>query len=133
MQQSMSEGYAVPKRGLWVVDDSLAFRLIVQQVFGRAGWSVTEFSNLNSALAALTVSPAADVVLLDIHLPDGNGLDRVADFGKHGLAVVVVSNLVRAEQTRRAFAAGAVDIITKPVDVSVLMARVERAAGAAEG
>jgi len=72
-------------------------------------------------------------VLLDIHLPDGNGLDRVADFGKHGLAVVVVSNLVRAEQTRRAFAAGAVDIITKPVNVSVLMARVERAAGAAEG
>jgi len=129
----MSEDNVVPKRGLWVIDDSLAFRLIVQQVFGRAGWSVTEFSNLNPALTALAVGPAPNVVLLDIHLPDGNGLDSVSAFEKRGLAVVVVSNLVRAEQTRRAFAAGAVDIITKPVDVSVLMARVERAAGAPEG
>jgi len=129
----MSEVDAVPRRGLWVVDDSLAFRLIVHQVFGRAGWSVTEFSSLNSALAALAVGPAPNVVLLDIHLPDGNGLDSVSAFGERGLAVVVVSNLVRAEQTRRAFAAGAVDIVTKPVNVSVLMARVERAAGGAEG
>lgn len=129
MQQAMSEELAVPKRDLWVVDDSLAFRLIVQQVFGRAGWSVTEFPILNSALDSLAVAPAPDVVLLDIHLPDGNGLDSISAFEERGMAVVVVSNLVGAEQTRRAFAAGAVDIVTKPVNVSVLMARVERAAG----
>ena len=113
---------------MWVVDDSEADRLLVAQTFERAGWRVKTFEDLASTHAALAQQPAPAAVVLDIQLPDGCGLDNVSVFAEAGSAVVVVSNLVGAEQVERAFAQGAVDIVLKPVDMRILLARVERSA-----
>ncbi len=115
-----------PGNSVWVVDDTPAVRLLVAHSFARAGWQVTEFEDLNTALAALSSRSAPAAVILDVHLPDGCGLDNVRAFSDAGTAVVVVSNLVGPEQVERAFAAGAVDIVTKPIDLRILLARVER-------
>lgn len=111
---------------VWVIDDTPAVRLLAAHAFERAGWQVTEFEELNTALSALASRPAPAAVILDIHLPDGSGLDNVRAFSAAGTAVVVVSNMVGPEQVERAFAAGAVDIVTKPVDMRILLARVDR-------
>lgn len=115
-------------RAVWVVDDSEAVRLLVTQTFERAGWQVEAFEDLATAHSSLAQQPAPAAVVLDIQLPDGCGLDNVSAFAEAGSAVVVVSNLVGAEQVERAFAEGAVDIVLKPVDMRILLARVERSA-----
>lgn len=80
-----------------------------------------------TALAARTDRDAPVAVLLDIHLPDGNGLDHVRRFTSAGASVVMLSNLAGPDQVERAFAAGASDIVAKPCDLRSLIARVERA------
>src|SRR5690606_23970527 len=114
------------------VDDSQAIRLLVRHAFERAGWQVREFENLTAAQQAVAElgpsaphSPAA--IVLDIHLPDGNGLDSVRRFAASGAAIIVVSNLAGPEQVERAFAAGAADLVSKPFDLPSLVARVMRA------
>ncbi len=112
---------------LWVVDDSPAIRMLARSAFERADWQVAEFENLGSAQAALKAGGTPAAVLLDIHLPDGNGLDYVKVFTATGAAVVMLSNLAGPDQVERAFAAGAIDIVAKPFDLRSLVARAERA------
>lgn len=114
-------------RSLWVVDDSQATRVLVRRVFERSGWSVREFPDLGSAHGHAETHEAPDAMVLDIHLPDGNGLDHVRRFATSGAAVVMISNLAGPDQVERAFAAGAADVVSKPFDLRSLVARVERA------
>jgi DNA-binding response OmpR family regulator len=114
-------------RSLWVVDDSHATRVIVRGTFERAGWLVREFSDLGSAHAYSESHEPPQAIVLDIHLPDGNGLDHVRRFARSGAAVVMVSNLAGPDQVERAFAAGAADVVSKPFDLRSLVARVEKA------
>jgi len=114
-------------RTLWVVDDSEAILMLTRCAFERAGWTVETFEDLDGAQRALSHGAAPDAVLLDIHLPDGNGLDHVRAFAEAGSAVVVVSNLAGPDQVEMAFAAGAGDVVPKPFDLRSLLARVERA------
>lgn len=112
---------------LWVVDDSAAIRILARSAFERASWHVTEFPDLGSAHQALKTGRPPAAVLLDIHLPDGNGLDHVRTFTETGTIVVMLSNLAGPDQVERAFAAGAIDIVAKPFDLRSLVARAERA------
>lgn len=121
----MVVGHAGPD--LWVVDDSAAIRILARSAFERASWHVSEFSDLGSAHQALRTGRPPAAVLLDIHLPDGNGLDHVKSFTETGAIVVMLSNLAGPDQVERAFAAGAIDIVAKPFDLRSLVARAERA------
>ncbi len=112
---------------IWVVDDSPAIRLLVRRAFQRGGWRVTEFEDLHSTRTELAAGVRPQAVLLDIFLPDGNGLDHIGSFTAAGAAVVMMSDLAGPDQVERAFAAGAIDIVAKPVDMRSLLARVEHA------
>ena len=114
-------------RALWVVDDCHATRLVVRGTFERVGWLVREFSDLSSAHDFAASHEAPSAIVLDIHLPDGNGLDHVRRFARFGAAVVMVSNLAGPDQVERAFAAGAADVVSKPFDLRSLVARVDKA------
>lgn len=117
---------------VWIVDDAPAIRLLAGRAFERAGWMASEFPDLHSADLALAAGERPDAVLLDIFLPDGNGLDAATRFVVAGAAVVMMSNLAGPDQVERAFAAGAADIVAKPVDMRSLVARVRRAVGWAD-
>ncbi|MFO7547152.1 MAG: response regulator [Trueperaceae bacterium] len=114
-------------RTLWVVDDTIAIRALARGAFERAGWRVLEFEHLREAIDALNGAGVPDAVLLDIHLPDGNGLGNIGVFAAAGAAVVMVSNMAGPDQVELAFAAGASDIVSKPFDLRSLVARVSRA------
>lgn len=117
----------VSAQTLWVVDDCHATRLVVRRTFERAAWVVREFSDLGSAHAFGEAHEGPHAIVLDIHLPDGNGLDHVRRFARTGAAVVMISNLAGPDQVERAFAAGAADVVSKPFDLRSLVARVEKA------
>lgn len=120
-------GADTERRTVWIVDDSPAVLLLARCAFERAGWTVETFEDLATAYENLTGAEAPDAVLLDIHLPDGNGLDHVRTFTRAGSAVVMVSNVAGPDQLETAFAAGAEDAIQKPFDLRSLVARTERA------
>lgn len=123
----------IPGPEVWIVDDSPAIRLLARSAFQRAGWQPTEFEDLHSVQGALAEGPAPAAVVLDVYLPDGNGLHHAREFVERGAAVIMLSNLAGPEQVEQAFAAGAIDIVAKPLDMRSLVARVARAVDQASG
>ena len=81
-----------------------------------------------AGLAAIRAR-APDLLLLDMNLPDMNGIDLLralqADVRTAGIPVVVVSADALAQQIAEAFAAGCSHYLTKPVNVSELLAVVD--------
>lgn len=131
--EEAAAAYLPDDRTLWVVDDTMAIRALARGAFERAGWHVRDFEHLREAIDALAGSAAPDAVLLDIHLPDGNGLGNIGVFAAAGAAVVMVSNMAGPDQVELAFAAGASDVVAKPFDLRSLVARVSRAVRPRDG
>jgi len=100
-----------------VVDDSALMRKLLGRILTDAGEFEVEFANSGAdALARLEIF-AANVITLDIHMPQMDGLtclDRI--MLEHPTPVVMVSSLTAADAdaTLEAFRLGAVDFVAKP-------------------
>jgi two-component system response regulator AtoC len=70
-----------------------------------------------------------DAIILDIRLPDGNGLDLLRELkvGNHDAAVIMITAFHDMDTTIRAIKLGAAEYITKPIDVEELEKAVLRA------
>lgn len=104
-----------------VVDDDAAIRTVVAQALRRQGHHVTTAATL----AEMEVHLAAampDVLITDVVLPDGNGLDRLVTLtAEHpGLPVIVLSAQNTLTTAVRSTEAGAYDYLPKPFDLDVL-------------
>jgi two-component system, chemotaxis family, protein-glutamate methylesterase/glutaminase len=125
-----------------VVDDSALMRKLLGQIFSTAGEFEVQFArNGLEALALLEVFKP-DVVTLDIHMPQMDGLaclDRI--MVEHPCPVVMVSSLTAdgAETTLQALRLGAIDFVAKPAGAislhieeltDALVSKVRAAAGA---
>lgn len=111
-----------------VVDDNRINRHLLLALLERGGIRLVEQAeDGNDGLARLeTFQP--DLVLLDLMMPHLDGFEMCrrlrADPRWKGLPVLVQSSLNRAEDRARAFAAGATDYVTKPINGVELLARV---------
>ncbi|CUS46462.1 MAG: nitrogen regulation protein NR(I) [Pseudomonadota bacterium] len=117
-----------------VVDDDSAIRTVVAQALRRDGHRVTTAATL----AELDVQLAAglpDVLITDVVLPDGNGLDRVERLtAEHpGLPVIVFSARNTLTTAVRATEVGAYDYLPKPFDLDVLARAVRGALARNQG
>lgn len=106
-----------------VVDDELAIRRLLRSTLLRAGYAVVEAHDAKEALRqAAAEHPSA--VLLDLGLPDRDGLSLIPLFRAHGDAVVlVVSARDEVDQKVTALDLGADDFVGKPFDTEELLAR----------
>ena len=85
------------------------------------------------AIGALTASPF-DVIVSDIGLPDGKGLDLIRQVrGQHGLTVPAVAGFGMEEDVTRCREAGFEAHLTKPINLVKLEETVQRVASAASG
>jgi DNA-binding response OmpR family regulator len=66
---------ATTPRHLLVVDDEPHIGLVLRPYLEQLGYQVSVVKTLADARAALGHAPAPDGVLLDLHLPDGSGID----------------------------------------------------------
>jgi two-component system KDP operon response regulator KdpE len=114
---------AVPARIL-VVDDEPQIRRFLDISLRAQGYRVEVAETGGAGLEALA-SRGADLVVLDLGLPDRDGLDVLRDLREWSPVPVIVLT-VRADEAEkvRAFDAGANDYVTKPFGVQELMARV---------
>lgn len=115
------------KSTVLVVDDELYIRRLLRGTLERAGYRVAEASTAREALDT-NLSTAPQAVLLDLGLPDRDGLELVPLLRRSGKpAIVVVSAREGTEDKVAALDLGADDYVTKPFDTEELLARLRAA------
>ncbi|HEX3108576.1 MAG TPA: response regulator, partial [Thermoanaerobaculia bacterium] len=113
---------------LLLVEDERLLRWALRGRLTNAGHTVDEASSLAEADDHLR-RRRADVVILDVHLPDGSGIDFLAQ-NRDKLAesnVIVFTADGNIEDAVRAMKLGAYDFLSKPVDQEELLRLVDRA------
>jgi len=107
-----------------VVEDEPQIRRFVRVALESEGWRVTETETLKQGLAeAATRRP--DLVVLDLALPDGDGIELVrAMRAWSGSPILVLSARGEERDKIEALDAGADDYLTKPFGIGELLARV---------
>ena len=117
-----------PVRRVLVVDDEPAIRELLSMICAYEGWDVRTAEAGGPALRAVQEQPP-DVVLLDMMLPDLDGLAvlRAIHASLPALPVIMVSARDSTEDRAALLAAGAAGYVTKPFGVAALTAEVRRA------
>src|SRR6478736_9682099 len=106
-----------------VIEDEPQIRRFVRGALEAEGWQVHEAGTLRDGLAAAgTRQP--DLVVLDLGLPDGDGVSLIRDVrGWSGVPIIVLSARTDEADKIAALDAGADDYLTKPFGVGELLAR----------
>ena len=114
-------------RRLLIVDDEESFRRLTARELERSGFEVDSAGTLGEARAALTRG-GYHVVLLDVRLPDGNGLDLLPEIRESlpGTDVVMLTAYGTVQEAIRAMKEGAHDFLTKPCKLAELEAVLEK-------
>lgn len=113
-----------------LVDDEEDFvRLLAQRLQARDYPVLLAFGAEESLRRVAAEAP--DVVVLDVNLPDGSGLDVLRRIRERWplVQVVMLTGLADVTTAVAGMQLGAVDYLVKPVDVAVLADAIERAAG----
>ncbi|HWI82369.1 response regulator [Ramlibacter sp.] len=109
---------------LLVVEDDPEIRSVLHSSLAAEGFDVRTAVSVSEA-AAILHHALPDVVVLDLGLPDGDGLDLVRQIRKaHALPVLVVSARHQEAEKIKLLDAGADDYLTKPFSVGELLARI---------
>lgn len=110
-----------PKPRALVVDDEPDIRELLSITLGRMQFEVETAGDQAEAIRRLG-GAKYDLVLTDMRLPDGDGLDIVAWIGQHrpGMPVAVITAHGNVEAAVRALKLGAFDFISKPLDLVAL-------------
>ncbi len=107
-----------------VVEDDREIRTLMQSSLSVEGFEVQTAVSVSEAHALLRHG-LPDVILLDLGLPDGDGIELVHAVRKqHALPILVLSARHQEAQKIRLLDAGADDYLTKPFSVSELLARI---------
>ncbi len=111
-----------------VVDDEQPIRRLVEKELGNQRRRVTAAGSVKETLK-LFKQETFDVVLLDMRLPDGNGLDLLAQLQELSpeVQVIIITGYGEVDNAVQAMKLGAYDYITKPFDLDRLAMVMEKA------
>ena len=115
-----------------VVDDETDIRHLVQEILQEEGYSVTAAENGDSARRQVR-RQRPDLVLLDIWMPDVDGITLLQEWSEQGelpFPVIMISGHGTVETAVEATRLGAFDFIEKPLSLTKLLVTVERALAA---
>ena len=115
------------KGKILIVDDEADLRLLLKSIL-ESDYAVTEAES-GAALKKLFIAEAPDVILLDLNLPDANGLDLLPQIKKSwpNAEVIVLTGAATFEAAVEATKRGAYHFINKPFDTAALLVTIERA------
>ena len=107
-----------------LVEDEPQIRRFVRSAMEQEGWQVFEAAGMQRGLIdAGTRQP--DLIILDLGLPDGDGIDFIIDLRRWSAVPVIVLSARAGEADKiKALDAGADDYLGKPFGVGELLARV---------
>jgi two-component system KDP operon response regulator KdpE len=110
-----------------VVDDELPIQRFLRTALDTGEFSLHQAENGHGALAA-AVALRPDIILLDLGLPDMDGVEvirRIREWSQ--VPIIVLSVREREDDKVKALSAGADDFLTKPFGVGELLARIRAA------
>lgn len=111
---------------LLLVDDELDFLEITAKRLARRGFTVRTATNCREGLEALKAGPV-DVVVLDVMLPDIDGIQCLREIKKlyPALAVILLTGHASMEVGLKSMEYGASDYCLKPVELEELVDKIE--------
>ncbi len=119
---------ATGQRKVLIVDDSADDLLVLGEIL-RPFYSVRAAADAALALEALRTERKPDCILLDVVMPEEDGLELCrrlrADPATSGIPIIFVTSRASEEDQALGFASGAVDYVVKPVSPYLLLARVD--------
>ena len=116
-----------PVATVYVVDGDDSVRESLEWLIRRAGWQATLFASAADFLAYPRY-PQPSCLLLDLTLPDANGLDVQEMLADHGeIPIIFISGYGDVPATVRAMKAGAVEFLVKPFRDDELLQAIPRA------
>jgi two-component system response regulator MprA len=114
-----------PAATILVVEDDPALAQTLRDILEAEGYAVHHAAGGAGARAALEGAPP-DLILLDLMLPDVDGLVLCADLkSRSGAPIIVCSATARKRDSVLSLKLGADDFVAKPFDVDELLSRIE--------
>ena len=116
-----------PRGRLLIIDDEQGIRDGCRRVLEPEGYSVATAGTLVEGRRAIE-SDGYDMVLLDVMMPDGRGIELLADIHRRdpNCVTAIITGYATVELAVEALKAGAYDFIAKPFSGDVLLLTVER-------
>jgi DNA-binding NtrC family response regulator len=120
---------AEPLRSALVVDDEPGVVDLISSLLTERGWRVAAAGCVQDAMTELHRVPALELVIVDVRLPDGSGLDfaEAAKVAYPDADVVVVTGYPSYEAVVDAVRVGIVDYVSKPFNLDEIRSMVNRA------
>jgi len=110
---------------LLLVEDEPAVQSNNMKILSRRGYVIKQAFSLAQARSIINADPPKGIIL-DLQLPDGNGLDFLRELRKDSIIpVLILTAMGTNEDIVRGFETGSDDYLTKPYDLSVFLMRVE--------
>ncbi len=98
-----------------VVDDDKGIRWVLARVLSEEGMEVVQAANMEEAERTMADQDFA-LTFLDVYLPDGNGMDAVAE-GRFKAPVVLLTAETTFDHAAQAYRVGAMEYLPKPFDL----------------
>ena len=117
---------------VWIVDDDRSIRWVLEKALAREGIPFRSFSGVPETMAALAQSEPL-VVVSDIRMPGGSGIDLLTEIKAHHphIPVIIMTAYSDLDSAVSAFQGGAFEYLPKPFDVDQALALIRRASQAA--
>lgn len=126
LSSSMDKSSFMPlrKKILLVEDETLFARAVVKRL-QKAGFECEHAESLNDA-RLLVKQFEPDMALLDMRLPDGNGLDLLSEFIARNINTIVMTAFGDVSDAVNAIKLGAIDYLKKPIDLEELLLIIQK-------
>ena len=117
---------------IWLVDDDQSIRFVLEKALLREDLPTRSFTNPREVLAALDVVTEEDgpqILVSDIRMPGGSGLDLLEKVKRKlpGLPVIIMTAFSDLDSAVSAFQVGAFDYLPKPFDLTKAVELIRRA------
>lgn len=116
------------KRKILIIDDEQSLLESLEMFFSEKGYHVYSATTATEGLE-MNKSVQPDVIILDVRLPDKNGLDVLEELQQshHAKNIIIITAFHDMDTTIKAMKRGALEYIPKPIDIEELELAVERA------
>lgn len=113
------------KKKILLVEDEVLFAKAVVKRLQKAGFDCEHAESLHDA-RLLVKQFEPDMALLDMRLPDGNGLDLLSDFVAKNINTIIMTAFGDVTDAVNAIKIGAMDYLKKPIDLEELLLIIQK-------
>ncbi|MCW5636842.1 MAG: nitrogen regulation protein NR(I), partial [Rubrivivax sp.] len=114
---------------IWVVDDDQSIRFVLEKALAREQFQVRSFGSPREVLSAMAGGDAPQVLVSDIRMPGGSGIDLLSEVKQRhpGLPVIIMTAFSDLDSAVSAFQGGAFEYLPKPFDIATAVELIRRA------